>query len=60
MDRNMDALAKEERREYFRNWRKANKERVKQYNVEYWKKRAEKKIAEKRGVETCECVRRPK
>ncbi len=34
---------------YHREWRKRNKERVKQINARYWAKRAEKLKAEKAG-----------
>jgi len=34
------------RREYQREWRKKNKQRVREYNLEYWKKRAEKRLRE--------------
>ncbi len=34
--------AKEERREYFRQWRAKNKDKVKKYNQCYWERRAAK------------------
>ena len=47
--------AAEERREYYRQWRKENRERVKQYNQNYWQHRAEKKATEQEenNGETC-------
>jgi len=51
MGENMDALAKEEKRAYFKKWREANREKVKKYNATYWKKRAERKLAEKKGIQ---------
>jgi len=37
-----DNLVKKAKQEYFKNWRKKNKDKVKEYNSKYWKKRAEK------------------
>lgn len=37
------------RREYYRQWRANNKERVREYNARYWAKRAER-IAQERTV----------
>ena len=31
-----------EKREYFKNWRKNNKDKVKKHNETFWKKQAEK------------------
>ena len=28
------------KREYFRNWRKKNRDKVRKYNAEYWQKKA--------------------
>ena len=39
----VDELARVERLEYFRQWRAANPEKVKQHNKNYWKNRAIKK-----------------
>ena len=44
----IDALAREERNAYQREWRQNNKQRVKIINDRYWQKRAEKKLAEQR------------
>lgn len=38
----MDDNAKAVRREYFKAWRAANKDRVKAYNNAYWKRKAQK------------------
>lgn len=35
----LDEVAKQERREYFRQWRANNKDKVKQHNANYWAKR---------------------
>lgn len=34
------------RREYYRQWRANNKERVREYNARYWAKRAERMAQE--------------
>ena len=54
----MDALqdrSSELRREYMRNWRAKNRERVREYNARYWAKRAEREAQnackEKEGAE---------
>lgn len=39
-------LAREARREYARQWRAANKDRVKVYNEKYWEKRVAKQIVQ--------------
>lgn len=36
----MTETAKEARREYLRNWRKANREKAKAYQERYWEKMA--------------------
>jgi hypothetical protein len=38
-----DDLIKEERKKYYRKWRLNNKEKVKKYNDNYWRRRVEKK-----------------
>ena len=45
----LDDLAVQERREYQRKWRAANKEKVRKHNADYWKNRAAKKLAELGG-----------
>ena len=46
----MDTMALEMRREYLRNWRAANKDKVRQYNAAYWEKKAqERKIRQESG-----------
>lgn len=41
MNRTFDDIVREEQREYFRKWRAANPEKVKQHNKNYWRKKAE-------------------
>lgn len=40
----LEAMAQEEKREYFRQWRKNNPDKVKRHNENYWRKRAEKRL----------------
>lgn len=35
-------LANETRKNYYKDWRKNNKDKIKKYNSNYWQKRAEK------------------
>lgn len=35
-----------ERKEYFRNWRANNKDKVRQHNKNYWERRVLKKLSE--------------
>jgi len=48
MHEHIDAMIREEKREYLRNWRAANKDKVKQHNEAYWRKRAERRLEEQR------------
>jgi hypothetical protein len=43
MEKNIEKLAIEERRAYYRAWRAKNKEKIKSYNHMFWKKRAMQK-----------------
>ena len=43
-----EITAKEAQREYYREWRAKNKERIKKSNARYWKRRAEKMSEKKR------------
>ncbi len=40
----LEAVAKEERLKYFREWRRKNKEKVKRHNKNYWEKKAKVKL----------------
>ena len=42
----LEERAAEERREYFRQWRAKNKDKVRENNRRYWERRAAKKAAE--------------
>lgn len=39
--------AAEARREYQREWRRRNPDRVKRYNADFWKRKAAQRLAEK-------------
>lgn len=43
----MDEMAREAQRQYLREWRKRNPERVREANRRYWQRRAERLAAEK-------------
>lgn len=47
MDRKLHDIARQERLEYFRKWRKKNKDKVQKHNATYWEKRALRRIEEK-------------
>ena len=38
----LERLIKEDRKAYYKNWRSKNKDKIKEQNARYWKKRAEK------------------
>ena len=42
----LEELAAQERRAYFKEWRKKNTDKIKKHNDTYWKKRAERKAQE--------------
>ena len=46
----LDKAAAEARREYFRAWRRKNGDKVKQYNADYRRRQAEKKLTEEAGT----------
>lgn len=48
----LEKAAREERREYYRKYRAANKEKIKEYNKRYWLKRAKRALeeAQKEGM----------
>lgn len=39
---NENEVARQMQREYFKNWRVNNKDKIKEYNSKYWKRRAKK------------------
>lgn len=49
----LDNLIKEERKTYYKDWRSKNKDKIKEQNARYWKKRAEKKLKEKEVNKQC-------
>jgi len=38
----LNESVKEVKRQYFKNWREKNKDKIKGYNSKYWQKRADK------------------
>lgn len=46
----MDEQARKAQREYLREWRKRNPDRVKEANRKYWQRRAARLAAEKEAV----------
>lgn len=46
----LEERAREERREYFRQWRAGNPEKVRENNRRYWEKRAAKKAQAEQEV----------
>ena len=45
----MTEAAKRARREYHRNWAKANRDKIRRNNARYWKRKAEKQSAGNEG-----------
>lgn len=43
----IEDMAREAQRQYLRQWRKRNPEKVKKYNREYWIRRVQKEQAQK-------------
>ena len=50
----LDKSAAEARREYFREWRRKNSDKVKQYNQNYWRKRAAAEVEAKKNATSSE------
>ena len=46
----IEDLAREERLEYYRNWRAKNKEKVKESNRKYWERKALEKQKESKEM----------
>ncbi len=51
MVKTIEELAREERKAYFKKWRADNKEKVKEHNANYWKKRVLKKLENQQAKE---------
>ena len=45
-DEQLEELAREKQREYLREWRKKNPDKVKEYNQRYWRRRALREVKE--------------
>ena len=50
-DKQIDILAREERREYYRKWRAEHRESVRKHNQEYWRRRAEQRLLQEKEEE---------
>lgn len=46
MNKNLEELARKAKNEYFRKYRAANKDKIKQHQKAYWERQAEKKLKE--------------
>ena len=48
-DEQIQELAKELQREYLREWRRNNPDKVRKYNQSYWRRRAIRELKENKG-----------
>lgn len=46
----LEEMAKEARRQYSREWRRKNKDRIREINARYWRRRAERMAERKEAV----------
>lgn len=46
MDKNLSEQARQEKIDYYRAWRKRNKDKIKKYNTQYWERRIAKAQAQ--------------
>ncbi len=53
--KNLDAIAREERNRYAREWRAKNKDKVRETNRKYWEKRALKLFEASKKKEGSQC-----
>lgn len=51
MKKTLEELAREERNAYVRQWRAANRDKVRATNKRYWEKKVQKKLQQE-GIET--------
>ncbi len=51
-DKKLEKAVQEEKREYFRRWRKNNPDKVKKHNENYWIKRTQKRLEAEDEVTT--------
>ncbi len=52
-NQNLEELAAEVKKNYYKDWRAKNKDRIKQTNADYWKRRAQKLAEERAAAESC-------
>ena len=50
-DEQLEELAREKQREYLREWRKKNPDKVREYNKRYWKKKALEMLKEQQEAQ---------
>lgn len=46
-DKQLEELAREKQREYLREWRRNNPDKVREYNQRYWRKKALEELEDK-------------
>lgn len=49
-ENNIQQKVAEIKRDYFRNWRKNNKDKVKEINKRYWEKKAQQLLSEEKNA----------
>jgi len=49
-DEQIKELAREKQREYLREWRKRNPDKIKEYNQRYWRKKALEMLKENKTI----------
>ena len=49
-DEQIKELARELQREYLRLWRKKNRDKIKEYNERYWRRRAIRELKENKTI----------
>ena len=49
-DEQLEELARELQREYLREWRRNNPDKVKEYNERYWRRRAIRELKENKTI----------
>jgi len=49
-DKQLEELAREKQREYLREWRRNNPDKVREYNKSYWRRRAIRELKENKTI----------
>ena len=58
-EKQLTDLARDERNDYARTWRRNNKDKVKEINRRYWEKKAREKLADRANERTDGAERNP-